>query len=159
MIVNGVRTLDKKERIVAGAAIGLIVYTLTLGLIGPMVSSALANRTISNSGSITAYGVGVYSDSACTSPISSISWGTLSPGGSATQTVYIRNEGNTAVTLTKATSAWTPSNASTYITLNWDYSSQSLTANQVLQVKFTLAVSSTISGITNFSFTITITAS
>jgi hypothetical protein len=74
------------------------------------------------------------------------------------RTVYIRNEGNTAATLSMATSNWNPSNASDYMTLNWDYEGQALNANEVIEVKLTLSVSASIVGITSFSFDITIAA-
>ena len=73
-------------------------------------------------------------------------------------TVYIRNEGNAVATLSKAAQNWNPSTASNYMTLNWNYTGQTVSVNQVLQVKLTLVILSTVSGITNFSFDITIVA-
>jgi len=154
----GACLLERKERIVVGAAVALVAYTLALIVLGPIVSSALTNRTISNVGSVTAIGVGVYWDQACTNPVSTISWGVMPPGSNKNVTVYIRNEGNTAAWLSMTKSNWNPSNASNYMTLNWDYGGQILNANEVVQVKLTLTVSSSITGITNFSFDITITA-
>jgi len=151
--------LERKEGVVVGAAAALVLYTLALGLLGPVVSSALMNRTISNTGSIKAIGVGVYWDQACTNPVSSINWGILEPGSNVNRTVYIRNEGNTAARLAMATSNWSPSNASSYIALSWDYGGQTLNVIEVIQVTLTLSVSTDIAGITNFSFDITITAS
>jgi hypothetical protein len=116
------------------------------------------SRTLPNAGSVKGIGVGIYWNSACTNQTSSINWGLLEPGSNKTMTVYIRNEGNAAATLSKAAQNWNPSTASSYITLNWNYAGQTLGANQVLQLKLTLVVSSTVSGITNFSFDITITA-
>jgi hypothetical protein len=150
--------MDRKEGLVAGAAAALVLYTLALGVLGPVVSAALTNKTISNSGSVKAIGVGVYLDQACTSAVSSINWGMLDPGSSVNKTVYIRNEGNTAATLSIATSNWNPTSASSYMTLSWDYGGQALNVNQVVQVKLTLALSSSVTGITSFSFDITITA-
>ncbi len=103
-------------------------------------------------------GVGVYWDSACTNRTSSINWGLLDPGSNKTATVYVRNEGNAVATLSEAAQNWNPSNASSYMTLNWNYAGQALNVNQVLQVKLTLTVSPTVSGITNFTFDTTITA-
>jgi hypothetical protein len=82
----------------------------------------------------------------------------LDPGSNKTVTVYIRNEGNAVATLSEATQNWNPSTASSYMTLNWNYASQNLSVNQVLQTKLTLVVSPTVSGIMNFTFDITITA-
>jgi len=151
--------LERKEGVVVGAAAALVLYTLALGLLGPVVSSALMNRTISNTGSIKAIGVGVYWDQACTNPVSSINWGVLEPGSNVSRTVYIRNEGNTAARLAMTASNWSPPNASSYIALSWDYGGQTLNVSEVIQVTLTLSVSANIAGITSFSFDITITAS
>ena len=158
MISNGVRSLERKESVVLGAAVALVLYTLALSAIGPVASAALRNRTISNAGSVKTIGVGVYWDQALTNPVASINWGTLEPGLNVNRTVYIRNEGNTAATLNMTTSNWNPSNASSYMTLSWDYAGQTLSVNEVRQVKLTLFVSASITGITDFSFDITIAA-
>jgi len=151
--------LDRNESIVVGAALALVFYTLLLSAIGPIVSSALTNRTISNTGSVKAIGVGVYWDSNLTSPVSSINWGIIEPGSNVNKTVYIRNEGNTAARLSMATSNWSPSNASSFMALSWDYSGQTLNVDEVIQVKLTLSVSASIEGITDFSFDIVIVGS
>lgn len=157
---NGVNSVERKESIVVGAAAALVLYTLALTAFGPLASSVIMNnKTVSSSGSVKGVGVGVYSDQACTSAISSISWGIINPGSNANKTIYVRNEGNTAATLSMTTSNWNPTNASSYMTLSWNYGGQSLNVSQVVQVKLTLAVSASVSGITNFSFDITITAS
>ena len=151
--------LDRKEGIVAGAAVALILYTAVLGALGPVMSAVQSSRTISNAGSVKAIGVGVYWDQACSNPVTSISWGTIDPGSSVNKTVYIKNTGNNAATLSLTTSNWSPSNASSYMTLSWDYNGQPINVNAVIQVKLTLSVLSSVSGITSFSFDITITAS
>jgi len=158
VIPNGVVYMQKKEGIVAGAALALVLYTLSLGLLGPIVSAALRNQTISNTGSVEAIGVGVYWDQSCADTVTSIDWGVLEPDSNVTRTVYIRNEGNTEATLSMVTSNWNPSNASDYMTLSWDYGDQTLNANEVIEVKLTLSVSASIVGITSFSFDITIAA-
>jgi len=150
--------LERKEKIVAGAAVALVLYTLSLSVLGPVVSAALRNRTISNAGSVKAIGVGVYWDQACASPVTSIDWGFLEPGSNKSVTVYIRNEGNTVASLAISTSNWNPSNASNYMTLSWDYGGQTLNVSEVIKVVLTLSVSATVEGINNFSFDITISA-
>jgi hypothetical protein len=150
--------LERKEGIVVGAAVALILYTLSLGVLGPTVLAALSNRTITNAGSVKTIGVGVYWDQAMTNPVSSISWGSIEPGSNVNKTVYIRNEGNAPATLSMTTSNWNPSSASSYMTLSWNYGGQTLAVNEVRQVIFTLAVSSSVTGVTSFSFDITIAA-
>ena len=118
-----------------------------------------ATRTIGSHGSVKAIGVGVYWDASCTSEVSSVDWGVIEPGSSANVTVYIKNTGNSPVTLTLSTDNWNPTEASSYMTLTWDYGGQSIEAGGVVQVTLSLAVASNVSGITDFSFDIIITGS
>jgi len=101
---------------------------------------------------------GIYSNSACTSRESTINWGLLDQGSNKTVTVYVRNEGKTAVILTMTNQNWNPTNAAKYIAVSWNYAGQALPVNQVLQVRLTLDVSPAISGITDFTFDTTISA-
>ena len=147
-----------RTKIIRWVALVLIFGALITGVLESTLSLVQTSRTVSNAGSVKGIGVGIYWDSACTNSVSSINWGVLDPGSTKTVTVYVRNEGNSVATLSKATQNWIPSTASSYMTLNWNYSGQTLSVNQVLQTKLSLVVSSTISGITSFSFDITITA-
>jgi len=149
----------KCERIVAIAALTLVVYILSLCLIGQVMSAVQTNRTISNFGALKAIGVGVYWDQACTSTVTYIDWGTVEPGSAVNKTCHIRNEGNSVSTLALETSNWSPSEAADYISLSWDYGEQSMNPGDVVRVTFTLSVSGSIQNITNFSFDITISAS
>jgi len=159
VIPNGATNMQRKEGIVAGAALALVLYTLILSILGPIVSAAVRNRTVSSYGSVKAIGVCVYWDQACTSTVSSIDWGIVEPGSNVNRTVYIRNEGSAIVNLAIATSNWNPSNASSYMTLSWNYGGQILNVGEVVKVELTLSVSPDVTGITSFSFDITITAS
>jgi len=154
-----VNILERKgERIVAIAALALVVYILTLSLIGPVMSTVQTNRTISNAGAVKAIGVGVYWDQACTNAVTSINWGTIEPGSTVNKTCYIRNEGNSVSTLSLQTSNWNPSNATDYMNLIWDYGGQSISPDEAVRVTFTLSVLSSVQNITSFSFDITISA-
>jgi hypothetical protein len=150
--------LKIRERTILGIMLALVIFALANVVSFNVLSAVQTSRTISNVGSVKGIGVGVYWDSACTNRTSSINWGLLDPGANKAVTVYVRNEGNSVATLSKAAQNWNPSTASSYMTLDWNYAGQTLSVNQVLQVKLTLVVSSTVSGITNFSFDITITA-
>jgi hypothetical protein len=136
---------------------GTVLAIAFMGIVVSALGALVANHTISSTGNITAVGVGVYSDSGCTNALSTINWGTLSPGGTATQTIYVRNEGTVSETLTMTTGSWNPSTASSYINLTWDNQNSVLTAGSVVQATLTLTVSSSISGVTSFNFSITIT--
>ena len=139
------------------ATIGTVVAIAVVGLMVSALGALVATRTISNSGSVTAVGVGVYSDSGCTTALSAISWGTVNPGDVKTYTIYVKNTGNVPVTLNMTVSGWSPSSASSYIKLTWNQEKSVLTAGQVVSAVLTLSVSSSISNVTSFSFNIIIT--
>lgn len=115
------------------------------------------NRSIQSSGTVKAVNVGVYWDSACTNVTSSINWGMLSPGGSTSFTIYVKNEGNVAMKLSLVAQNWNPTNAPSYMTLSWNREGQTVNSGSVLSATLTLSVSSSISGITSFSLNIIIT--
>ena len=139
------------------ATIGKVVVIAVIGLMVSALGALVATRTISNSGSVTAVGVGVYSDSACKTALTAISWGTVNPGDVKNYTVYVKNEATVSVTLNMTVGNWNPLSASSYITLTWNKEKSVLTATQVVQAVLTLSVSSSVSGVTSFSFDITIT--
>ncbi len=150
--------LRNRRKTILQVSLAFIFGALATGIFGTALTLVQTSRTISSAGSVIGIGVGIYWNQACTDAVSSINWGTIEPGASVYRTIYIRNEGNTAATLSMTTSNWNPTEASSYITLNWGYTGQTLSANQVLRIALTLSVSPDISGITNFSFDITITA-
>lgn len=142
----------------------LVLALAAIGVIAAAFGALSASHMFSNSGSLSyppppppTVQIGVYNDSGCTNAVSNIAWGALSPGAIATQTVYVRNEGSVSVTLNMSTSSWNPSNASSYMALTWDKESYVLTASSVVSAVLTLNVSSSITGITTFSFNTTIT--
>jgi len=138
------------------ATLGTIIIIAVVGLVATGISALVATQRVSTSGNINAVGVGVYSNSNCTTVLTNIPWGALNPGGTATQTMYVKNTGNMQETLNMTTSAWNPPSASNYITVSWNQQGSVLAANQVVTAVLTLTVSSSISGITAFLFNITI---
>lgn len=102
-------------------------------------------------------GVGVYSNSGCTTPLSAISWGTLNAGNVTTRTMYVKNTGTVSEALNMTVNNWSPSAASCYIKLAWNQEKAVLTAGQVVTAILTLSVSSNISNIASFSNSIIIT--
>jgi hypothetical protein len=115
--------------------------------------------TIPNPVIFTTIGIGAYWDADLTNTVNAIDWGALNAGTQKSFTIYIRNEGNSAITLIKSTSNWNPPAASNYITLDWNYNGQTINAGENLRVTLTLSVSASITGISNFSFDITIAGS
>lgn len=142
------------------ATVASVVVIVIMGLIASALSAVVATRTISNSAGRTralVVGVGVYSDNACATALSTISWGNMNPSYAKTYAMYVRNEGNVPVTLNMAVRNWNPASASRYITLTWNKKNYVLPAGQVVQAVLTLTVSSSVKGVTSFRFDLTIT--
>jgi hypothetical protein len=135
----------------------IVLTVIAFSLTASTLAVITVNQNIETSGNVaTSPNIGVYSDSACTNNMTSISWGSISAGGSTTQTIYVKNTGTATLTLGLSPTNWTPVQASTYITMSWDKQGTQLSAGQSTQATITITVSSSITGITNFSNTITI---
>jgi len=81
----------------------------------------------------------------------------MTAGDTVTNTIYIKNTGTGTLILGLTISNWTPTEASTYITYSWDKQGNQLSAGQSTQATITITVSPSITGITDFSNTISIT--
>ncbi|MGB9923352.1 MAG: hypothetical protein ACPLEW_11130 [Pseudothermotoga sp.] len=147
---------EKSGQVKPSAAL-LIAALFTLALV--VFAILQYSVRINNQGTVKALGVGVYWDQNCTNEVTLIDWGMVEPGSINTVTVYVRNEGNTAANISMTTENWNPSNASNYLTLSWNYNGQQLNPSEVVQITLSLAVSSNVQGIENFSFDITISIS
>lgn len=122
-------------------------------------TSNSSETTDPDAGALQTIGIGAYWDPSLTSKVSTTNWGFLQPGDQKSFTVYVHNEGNSPVTLSLSTSNWTPSTASAYLELTWNYNNQTINPSAQMQVTLTLTVSPDITGISNFSFDIIIAAS
>jgi archaellum component FlaG (FlaF/FlaG flagellin family) len=136
----------------------VVVLTVAAFALAALTLAAInVSQNVSSSGTITTSpNIGVYSDSNCATNITSINWGSVAAGGTATQAVYVKNTGTGTMTLSLTASSWSPSGASTYITISWNQQGTQLSAGQSVAATITLTVSSSITGITSFSNTITI---
>lgn len=146
---------DKK----IGLAICLLT-TLALTLAATTYAALTTSQSLNSSGAVAIVGspsLGIYSDSACTNPITSISWGSLTPGTSTTQTVYIKNNGTFPLTLSMATSNWNPTIANGPLTITWNRAGTVLSSGQSTSAALTLNVASNVTDITTFSVQISIT--
>ena len=135
----------------------IIIIAALIGLIVTTTGLLSVNQTVSSSGTVTAIDVGVYSDSACTTELTSINWGIISPGNSVSRTIYLKNTGNALITLFMTKTNWNPVNADGPITLTWNRENATLNVDQVTSAILTLSLSESISGITNFSVEIVFT--
>ncbi len=135
------------------------ICLLAIIILGGTLANFGSNIAVVHAGSVEGIGTGIYWDQACTNRTLSLNWGLVEAGSNKTLTVYVRNEGNSAVSLCLSTSNWAPSASLGYMSLNWSYSGQVLSIGQVVPLEITLTVNPTINGITVFSFDIIITTS
>jgi hypothetical protein len=143
------------KKIPVTAVIALTIAALALTLTTAAVLSA--NKNVPLNGAISAVNLGVYSDSECTQTATALNVGNLSPGGTATQTVYIKNTGNIPETLTMTTNNWAPSGASSLLTLTWNRQNTVLNAGASTQATLTLTVAANTGSLTTFSCDVTLT--
>lgn len=144
----------KQTSIILVVSAFLVVNVFLLNTIGGQL---LYSTSLQSHGTIQTVGVAAYRDSACTTPVSNVDWGKITPGYSSTNTFYVRNEGNSDLTLSLAATNWNPTSAKSYMTLSWNYAGQTITPDQVIQITLRLSVSQNIDGINNFYFDIVIT--
>ena len=128
-----------------------IVMLVILGAITGMFDTS---KTVH--ANVMGIGAEIYWDQDCTNRTLQFDFGSIEPGSNKTLALYIRNEGDSAAHLSIVASDWAPPVASSYMSLNWNYSGQILSVGQVIPLELTLAVSPNITGITDFSFDTTI---
>jgi hypothetical protein len=137
------------EKMVAGTGIAvaiIVMMTTGLALLQP-------STTVTQTGTIQALNLGVYSDSACTQTLSLLNWGALRPGTSANRTIYVKNTGNALETLNMTVTTWNPSAASSYITLTWDQQNAQLAPGYSVPALLVLSISTSVTGFTDFTCT------
>ena len=145
----------------ASLALAVTTYAATqqnlaLNTSGSIITIVKSSDT--NTAASVDLGLKVYSDSACTQPLTSISWGALPPGGTANQVIYIKNTGSAPLTLGMTTANWNPTNAAASLVLTWDKQSTILEAGQSTKATLVLMAVSNIEGINSFGFQIVLVA-
>ncbi len=146
-----------------GDSVRFLMVLLVIGSLVFLASNLIAGQTfwftsIRSRGDIDAIDVGVYSDENCSDDVSFIDWGNIEPGLVKNVSLFFRNEGTVAADLFLSTDNWSPSNASEFLTLTWDYSGRTLDLFEIVPITLTLQVSPSVSGIKSFSFDIIIGA-
>jgi len=128
--------------------LALLLSTLTVWSLRPRIP-------ISNVSAIETVGTfGVYWNSNCTTKVTSINWGNMTPGQEKTATFYIRNEASSPMFLAGIDKNWNPPTAQSYIHFTFDSNDQKIQAGQTKKVTCTLTVSVEITNISNYSFDI-----
>lgn len=137
----------------------IILTIAAMAVAGVTIAAITVNTNVPTSGTVTAGpNTGVYSNSQCSSPITSISWGSIEAGGTTTQTIYIEDTGTAQMAPSITVNNWSPSNAGTYITITWSTLPAEIQpgVSNAIAVTLTLTISPSITGISSFSNSITI---
>ena len=137
---------------IIGAILATLVATtgITYGLLTSMVN-------VPTSGLFTSTNVGVYTTQQCTANLTSISWGSVRSGSNYTRVGYLRNNGNSNMTLSLSTSNWNPSTLSSILQVTWNYGGVILRPGQILAVTWTLSIPSGVSGYQSFGVNLIVT--
>jgi hypothetical protein len=152
---TGAYFVKRKDLLVLTSTLLLVAFSLSFAFLYPAMSANQRKPPkghVPNRGSVRAFGLGVYREPACANAVSSLEWGIIEPGSMVNKTIYLRNEGNSPAIMALTTANWNPSVASSYIGLSWNYTGQTMDADQVIPVLVTLSVSNYVQGITAFSF-------
>jgi len=137
----------------------IVLVVIAIALTSTTFAALSVNKSLSSLGGINVTAnLGVYSDINCTNPISSVIWGNITGGETASQTIYIKNTGSgMGLTLSMSPENWSPSSAGAYMTLAWDREGQRIEPNQVIPAVLTLTTSLSTVDVTSFSVQISIT--
>ncbi len=99
----------------------LIGTVITLIVVIGLIFAQINVTNAGNVGVVKTINCAAYTDTAASKPLTSISWGTLSPDSSMNYTFYMKNMGNSPCNWTFTESAWSPTNANTYIYAGIDF--------------------------------------
>lgn len=89
-------------------------------------------------------------------PVSSVDWGNVTLGETASSTFVIYNTGDFPYDLSLQAANWEPANASQFLDLSWNYTGERLDLYEKLPVQVFLTVSNETEGISDFSFDIVV---
>ena len=103
--------------------------------------------------------VGVFWDRNCTQGVSSIDWGSLTPGETKTVSVYVQSKSNETCILILIPTGWNPPAAANYLELGQDCENKKIQPSEVVKVALSLTVSASVAGVTNFAFNIVVEGS
>lgn len=145
------KTLTKKNVIRYVA----VLATVAIAIVG-VFAAITSIKTIPSSGTIAGVNLGVFSDSGCTIPVTSINWGNVTPGGSVTHQVYIENSGTNNMTLSLSNSSWSPSGVDANLTLTWDKEGANVNLGVPNAVLATLTLTASASFTTGTDFSVNV---
>jgi hypothetical protein len=144
------------------ALIPLIVIVVVAVTLSAVTASVLiAQQKVTAVGTIggnvvSTINLGVYSDPQVSINCTSIDWGTLNSGDTATKTIYIQNIGNIGETLSMSAMNWNPASASSSLYLTWNQEGATIAPGQIVPATLTLSVASDTGNLSSFNLNIVI---
>jgi archaellum component FlaG (FlaF/FlaG flagellin family) len=173
VILTGDSKIKVSTLIIAIIAVGIALTVATTALLSPSTLNIPSDGIVQPSATPTAtptatpsappstpvetLNVQVFNDEACTQECTSISWGTIAPGGQTSKTVYVKNTGSVSANLNMTTSGLTPPAAVGKIWVTWDSEGIILPADNVRTAILTLHADASLTDVTNFNINIVIT--
>jgi hypothetical protein len=147
----------KKAALIPLIAIVAVAVTLSAVTAGVLISqqNVPASGTIGGN-IVSTINLGVFSDPQVSINCTSIDWGNLNSGDTATKTIYIQNTGNISETLSMSAMNWNPASASSSLYLTWNQEGATLAPGQIVPATLTLSVSSDTGDLSSFSLNIVI---
>ena len=139
------------QKIIGGVLIAAVIATVIIVV--------FISQPIHTSGVIASAGIEIYQTANLGEKLTQIDWGTFEAGGGAYIDCWIKNTGNVPVTLKTSTNNYLPLESQTWLTLTSNITSTFvLQQNSAVVCRLTLLSSPLITGITNFSFDVIVTA-
>jgi hypothetical protein len=137
---------------------GLTAFSIIIVLLSIFSVNLLINRhsRMSASAVEAATSIGIYWDANCSTPVQSIDWGNLVPGGQKKISMYVRNEGSNSFFLSLETADWQGDNQSNCMSFSCERPLIGL--GGTVQINPSLTVFSNASAVSSFSFNIIVTA-
>ena len=121
--------------------IGIMLTLITAIFVSSATTPPQVTQSVSSKGQLTLINIGVYSNSACTSNLTSLDFGSIYSGSTSNITLWIKNVGNSNEIVSLSTNTWSPVNATQSLTLSWNQTGTILMQNQVVAANMILTVS------------------
>ena len=134
--------------------INLILFSILLFSIVALVygiTYRIRQLTIKQTISVIQSPIDLFSDANLTKPLTYIDWGILYPDSSKTVLCYIKNNRDVTLNLTLCTKNWNPENASSFISITWNYTYLVINPSEVKGIEISIYVSPDVKKDTTFS--------
>ena len=145
--------LQKIRKLSVVLVIGIMLTLITAIFVSSATTPPQVTQSVSSKGQLTLINIGVYSNSACTSNLTSLDFGSIYSGSTSNITLWIKNVGNSNEIVSLSTNTWSPVNATQSLTLSWNQTGTVLAQNQVVAANMILTVSASVnSSLSSFTF-------